>query len=371
MLRRPAFALLAPALLVAVSATGPSPSPPSLEFEVEVVAEELAVPWALAFAPDGRLFVTERLGRIRVIRDGELVEEPWARFRTAAVSEAGLMGIALDPRFAENGFVYVCETYFRNRARLTNRIVRLREEEGRGGERSVLLDRIPGAPIHNGCRLKFGPDGNLYATSGDAAEPDRAQDLESLGGKILRIHPDGSVPADNPFPDSPIWSYGHRNPQGLAFQPGTGRLFATEHGTSTVNELNVIHRGGNYGWPWERRGASRTGLVAPILVHDGPPGGATFITSDRYPGLRGDLFFVTLKTQDVRRVVFRDDGATVERLETYLRGRFGRLRDIVQGPDGYLYVTTSNRDGRGQPKVADDRVLRLRLRGTEVAGVGR
>jgi glucose/arabinose dehydrogenase len=238
--------------------------------------------------------------------------------------------------------------------------VRFQKAGGGEVERSTLLEGIPGARFHDGCRLGFGPDGKLYITTGDARMEALAQDTTSLAGKILRINPDGTIPPDNPFAGSPIWSYGHRNPQGMAWQPATARLFITEHGTGGVNEVNVIVKGGNYGWPIERRGEPRGDFIGPLLRHDGPPAGAVFVTGHRYPGLEGDLLFVTLATQDLRRVVLREQGEpAVGRVERHLKGELGRLRAIVEGPDGYLYVTTSNRDGRGAPKRVDDRVIRL------------
>jgi len=228
---------------------------------------------------------------------------------------------------------------------------------------------MPAGAYHNGCRLKFGPDGKLYATAGDGAS-DRpggraAQSLESLGGKVLRLNPDGSLPNDNPFPKSYVWSYGHRNQQGLAFQPQTGRLFATEHGTGAGgnNELNVIERGKNYAWPTAVGAEPHTGFTAPILSRPDAPAGATFVTGNRYPELRGRLLIATLSAQRLLGVVLGDGGApSVVRTDVLIQGTYGRLRDVIQGPDAFLYIATSNRDGRGQPGPEDDRVLRLTRR---------
>jgi glucose/arabinose dehydrogenase len=361
---RTAAAIVAlPGLLAA----GPAPATETNEdatrdlFDLEVVAEGLEVPWALDFAKDGRLFISERPGRIRVVENGTLRTEPWARLRVAEVGESGLMGLVLDPEFETNRYVYACHTYYQNeQGLLGNRVVRLREVDGKGAEEETLLDAIPGALFHDGCRLRFGPDGRLYVTTGDARLEETAQDTRSLAGKILRINADGSIPAGNPFPGSPVWSYGHRNPQGVAWQPGTGRLFATEHGTGGVNEVNVIRAGGNYGWPVEREGESHPSFDDPLLKHDGPPAGAVFVSGHVYPRLFGNFLFVTLATEDLRRLVLSEtQPPAVERMERHLTGVLGRLRDIVQGPDGYLYVATSNRDGRGGPAPGDDRVVRL------------
>lgn len=348
----------------------PSQSPPGVPwFEGQVIARNLETVWSLAFAPDGRLFVTERTGRVRVIVKDVLASEPWATIpvRESAMAgiESGLMGLAIDPQFDRNRRVYVCYTH--PGPPLVNRIAVLTEESGRGTRLTVLVDGIVAGSYHNGCRLKFGPDGKLYATVGDGYERrDLAQSLDALAGKVLRLNPDGSVPADNPFPKSYVWSYGHRNQQGLAFQPGTGRLFATEHGTGPGggNELNVIEKGKNYGWPTVVGDSSDERFVRPILVRPEGPAGATFVTGDRYPDLRDTLLITTLNpdpsAQRLLRVLFKPGAAPeVLRTDVLIQGTYGRLRDVIQGPDGYLYLGTSNRDGRFKPGPEDDRVIRL------------
>jgi glucose/arabinose dehydrogenase len=334
-------------------------------FEAQPIARNLQAAWALAFAPDGRLFVTERVGRVRLVSGDQLAPEPWAVvpvFESAARNlEGGLMGVAVDPQFGRTKRIYVCYTHPLGGDRAVNRIAVFIEENGRGAPLTTLVDNIPGGGFHNGCRLKFGPDGKLYATTGDGyRQSEVAQALDSLGGKILRLNADGSVPADNPFPKSYVWSYGHRNSQGLAWQPGTNRLFATEHGTGPGggNELNIIERGKNYGWPTVIgvRGDSR--FVDPILVRPDAPAGATFVTSAQYPTLRGRLLIGTLFTQRILQVSVKPDASP--EVDVLLQGTYGRIRDMIQGPDGYLYVATSNRDGRTTARAEDDRVLRLR-----------
>ncbi len=350
------------------------------EVAVETYVSGLEVPWAVEFAADGRLFVTERRGRIRVARDGTLDPVPWAELGEVRVGgEGGLMGLALHPEFDREPWVYVCYTYFDGG--VANRITRIREREGRGAEEQVLLDGIPGARNHNGCRLKFGPDGKLYSTHGEIFARELAQDLESLGGKILRLNPDGSVPDDNPFgPESPVYSYGHRNPQGLAFHPESGDLYATEHGPSrelfglrAYDEVNVIVAGGNYGWPRAVGAPRDAAFVDPILTYPDspvPPGGATFYGSGLIPEWTGNFFFTALGARHLQRVVLDGEGRVVaiERLfqEAAFRGVFGRLRDVIEGPDGALYVATSNRDGRGTPAPDDDRILRVAPRSSTV-----
>jgi glucose/arabinose dehydrogenase len=336
------------AVVAVLAGATPAPGEP----RVEVVATRLEVPWALAFAPDGRLFVTERPGRIRIVKDGRLQPESVATLPVAAVGEGGLMGLALDPTFDETGHLYVCYTASR-RVSLTNRVVRLTLRNGTAGSARVLLDDIPGASIHDGCRIKFGPDGKLYVTTGDAAEPRLAQRLDSLAGKILRLNPDGTVPADNPFPGSPVYSFGHRNPQGLAWDRA-GRLFAAEHGPSAHDEVNRILPGRNYGWP-EAQGRSGDGRYAEPVIESGSdtwaPSGIAFLGQD--------LFVAGLRGRRLLRLTLAPDGGSVTRLSTLLDRGWGRLRDVVVGPDNALYVTTSNRDGRGSPAPDDDRILRV------------
>ncbi|PYM88082.1 MAG: glucose sorbosone dehydrogenase [Candidatus Rokuibacteriota bacterium] len=309
---------LARALVLAALAVSPAAAQP----RVETIATGLEVPWALAFAADGRLFVTERVGRIRVVKDGRLEPAPVATLSVAAQGEAGLMGLALDPRFGDTGHLYVCYTAARQ-GDLVNRIVRLTLRDGRAGQERVLLDGMRGGSIHDGCRLKFGPDGKLYATMGDAGEPRLAQASDRLNGKILRLEADGSVPADNPF----------------------------------VDEVNHIERGRNYGWPdvtgADGADAQRRGYTDPLVESErdtwAPSGIAWLGDSLWVAALRGERLLQITLDAELKLVTVR----------SILRRVHGRLRDVVVGPDGALYVTTSNRDGRGTPREGDDRILRV------------
>ncbi|MHB1160243.1 MAG: PQQ-dependent sugar dehydrogenase [Chloroflexota bacterium] len=339
-------------------------APPPFQPRVEVVATGLNTPWALAFAPDGRLFFTERPGRIRVMVDGQLLPEPVAVLPAVTTAESGLMGLALDPNFQQNGHLYVMYTLQTGPGQLANRVSRLTAQGNQAGDEVVLLDGIAGATIHDGGRLKFGPDGKLYVATGDAATPNQAQDVGSPAGKVLRINPDGSIPEDNPFPGSPVFTLGHRNPEGLAFRPGTRQLFSTEHGPVGNDEVNLLEAGGNYGWPVVQGAAGDSRFVDPILVFNPAvaPAGATFYGADRLFEWTGSLFFATLRGQHLHRVVLGGpDSREVVAQERLFEGAFGRLREVVQGPDGLIYFTTSNRDGRGNPAAEDDRILRITL----------
>ncbi len=356
------------------SGATPASGPDDVTYAVEVVASDLQVPWALAFGEDGALCWTERPGRLKVLRPGAEQPETLAELPVAAIGEGGLMGLALDPAWATNRVLYLMYTV-EEQGQLWNRIARYHLAEGLDLEQ-VLVERIPGGRNHNGGRLAFGPDGLLYATTGDAGRPALAQDLGSLAGKILRLNTDGSVPEDNPFPGSLVYSYGHRNPQGLAWHPQTGVLYSVEHGPTGEfgsccrDELNRIVAGGNYGWPWvagydvlDPEAAATASLIAPVAssgTETWAPASLAF-----YRGVPlapwNDLAFITmLRGSDVQRVTL--GGVSLDQVTdvaVLLDGAFGRIRDVAVGPDGYLYLSTSNQDGRGWPYPDDDRVLRI------------
>lgn len=312
---------------------------------VEVLAENLDTPWAVGFLPDGKLLVTERPGNLRVINQGGTQS---IRIEgVVEVGEGGLLGLAVDPEYSLNNNIYLYFTYFGGGERTLNRVVKYKLENNSLSERIVLVDNIPGAKNHNGGRIKFGPDGYLYITTGDASNPSLSQDKNSLAGKILRITKDGKPAPGNPF-NNLTYSFGHRNPQGLAWD-NTGRLWETEHGPNALDEVNLIEIGKNYGWPLVTGGQQRLGLEKP-LINSGSdtwaPAGAAFMGSKLFfGGLKGEALYI-LDTNNLT-------------LEQRFKGEFGRIREVVLGPDGKLYIATSNKDGRGNPSEGDDKVVKI------------
>jgi glucose/arabinose dehydrogenase len=323
----------------------------------EVAAEGLDTPWGMVFLPDGGMLVTERPGRVRFIdKAGVLQNESVAVAGLGReFGEGGLMGIELHPEFEKNNFVYLYYSYAENGIGTLNRVVRMRYVNGKLDEEKVMVDNIPGAIFHDGGRIKFGPDGYLYITTGDAQQPDLAQEINSLAGKVLRVTDEGGAVSDNPFGNL-VYSFGHRNSQGLAWNE-RGELWSTEHGrsgaASGLDEINLIEAGKNYGWPVIQGDETRAGMVTPVR-HSGAndtwaPGGAVFA---------GDsLFFTGLKGEALYEAVI--EGGWVIDLKEHFKGKYGRLRDVSLGPDGLLYLLTSNKDGRGNPAYNDDRIIRV------------
>src|SRR6185503_9763963 len=319
----------------------------AVRFRVETVLTGLEIPWSMNFAPDGRLFITERPGRGRIATLGGSSDLALTLDGVYAQGEAGLLGLALDPEFAQNRFVYL---YYSATVPggAVNRIVRYREVNSRLGERVVLLDNIPAAQIHDGGRLRFGPDGLLYASAGDAADANLAQDVASLAGKILRLNRDGTTPRDNRF-SSPVYTYGHRNPQGFGWHPTTGDLWESEHGNNGNDEVNAVRLGLNFGWPRIEGAATLSGMEAPITFYNPSiaPSGASFYRGQRLPQFANNFFVATLRGTHLLRVTVDTSTRRVTAQERLLEDTYGRLRDVVSGPDGYLYFCTNNRDGRG------------------------
>jgi len=338
-------------------------------FKVETVVPNLEVVWSIVWTPDGRMLFTERPGRVRVFENGKLRPQPL--FVVPDVEprgESGLMSIVLHPQFAANHLLYLSYAYSGNGQQV--RVARYRDTPNGFVDRKVIIENIPAAQFHAGCRLRFGPDGKLYITTGDATDREIAQQLSSLGGKILRLNDDGTVPADNPFvgrtdarPE--IWAYGSRNSQGIDFQPGTNLLWETEHGPSGFDgpgggdEVNIIERGKNYGWPVIHHRATHEGMESPLLEYTPAcaPGSGMFYRGAQFPQFKNNFFFGCLRGERIIRVV--TNGRSVASQENLLEGKYGRIRDVAEGPDGFIYFSTSNRDGRGNPASDDDRILRL------------
>ncbi len=338
--------------------------------EVETVVTGLRVPWGIAFLPSGALLVTERDGALRLVRGGT-VEDTLAQVEVAPDGEGGLLGIALDPDFMSTRAFFI---YFTSNAggSVHNRVERwvLAADERTASFDQLIVDGIPAARFHNGGRLRIGPDNKLYVGTGDARVPDLSQDGASLAGKLLRFELDGSTPSDNPF-GTPVYMLGIRNTQGFDWR-ADGTLVVTDHGPSgdtdrtDHDEVNIASAGDNLGWPTIYACEAQDGLVSPSLTFDEavPPGGAAIYTGTTIEGWRDTVLVGSLGAEHLHRVSFEETGKRVAVHETYLLGQppdgFGRLREVVMGPDGHLYVTTSNCDGRGQCPDDADRILRLR-----------
>ncbi|HXG43063.1 MAG TPA: PQQ-dependent sugar dehydrogenase [Dehalococcoidia bacterium] len=341
--------------------TAPTPLPAAGPPVLETVVANARFPVALAPSPDGRLFYAElETGQVRVVRDGRLLPEPFATFQVAhppGYSEHGLLGIALHPDFPQQPYVYVFYTVPDAQGRpQQQRVVRLRAEGDRGVEPVTVVDGLPAGPTccHNGGRLAFGPDGMLYVSLGDAQAAALAQDPQRPNGKVLRLRPDGSLPPDNPFPGSPAYALGFRNPFGLAFHPGSGELLVTDNGPSGRDELNVVRRGANYGWPTVMGRAGDGRFVDPIWESGGrstAPTGLAIYWGDALP-FRGDLFFCTYLGRRLLRVpaeqmeaVRQGARQTVEPQDT----GYPCQLDVKQAPDGSLYFSDAENIYRLRP----------------------
>lgn len=330
-------------------------------YEIKIFAENLKVPWAIAISDDGKLYVTERTGTIRVIEEGKLREQPLITFDTPFVSqgEGGLLGIALDPAFSQNHYLYVMHSYMQG-DQIFNRVVRLLENNNTATIDKIIINQIPGGAIHNGGRIKIGPDKKLYITTGDAGKSSLSQDMSSYAGKILRINLDGSIPDDNPFKDSPVYSLGFRNPQGLTWN-SQGMLYATDHGSSAKDEINLILPGGNYGWPLVEgeEESSEIDVQRPIIYSGNEtwaPSGIAFLQHGPW---KGRLLVATLRGEKLLVMTINNKGTRISNVESFLVDRYGRLREVVEEKYGSIYITTSNRDGRGVTDVNDDKIVVL------------
>lgn len=323
-----------------------------------IVAQNLDTPWSIAFLPNKSFLVTERKGDIWLMDpNGNSSTLLIAKIENAKeIGEGGLLGIVLHPNFETNNFVYLYYTYTQNGENTLNRVVRMVFKDKKLTDETVIVDKIPGASNHNGGRIKFGPDGFLYIATGDAQNPSQAQNKNSLAGKILRVTDEGKPPVGNLF-NNLVYSYGHRNVQGLSWD-NNKNLWATEHGRSGalsgLDELNLIKVGKNYGWPDIEGDEKRSGMETARRNSGSTtwaPSGAVFVGNS--------LFYGWLRGQSLYEAIIENE--KVIEAKEHFNGEFGRIRDVVLGPDGFLYITTSSQDGRGNPKPNDDKIIKVNI----------
>lgn len=347
-----------------------SPAEP-VDWQVQTVVSSVQVPWSLVFPTQDSILFTERSGAVRLWQAGSLQADPVYRFdQVRSSQEQGLMGLVLHPDYAQNGFVYSCVS-IPDGENYEIKISRLRAEDPNQPSSLIfdtdILTGIAGARVHAGCALAFGPDEKLYVATGDATQRGLAKDPQSLVGKILRLNDDGSRPSDNPFENSLVYSTGHRNPQGIAWH-SNGSLYSTEHGPSVFDgpaggdELNRIIAGEYYGWPDVSHEETLAGAVSPLKVYTPAEAPASLLaySGTMFPQFADNLFFGALRGQGLWRVELDPNNPdSVVTQEKLFHQEYGRIRGVFEGPDGSIYFTTSNRDGRGNPANEDDRILKL------------
>ena len=334
--------------------SNPPPLPaPTIE-PVEIVATNFDKPWSIAF-DDERIFVSEKSGKIHVVTSSGILDSPLITLRTPEIFGGGLLGITTHPDFSNNHFLYAYYTYEENE-NLWNKIIRITEEDNKSIEVVTIIDKIPGSAFSNGGVIKFGPDGKLYVGTGSVTDSsDESQNLDSLTGKILRLNSDGTIPSDNPFEESYVFTLGHRNPTGFAWN-NEGMMYATESGPTKNDEINLITAGSNYGWPDVQCFSNNETFVNPLECFDPglEPGGIIFYSGDKLD-IDNEMILASQKATNLFKVEISGTDVNLERI---LSG-VGRIRDVAQGPDGYVYIITTNTDGKAFPAPNDDKLLRI------------
>lgn len=346
-------------IIILMSPSEPPPIPePKIQQQgnqsVEILATNLEKPWAIDFS-DNRMFLTEKTGKIRVVQEDNLLDDPLATFRVADVFGGGLLGLTVHPDFSDNHFLYVYYTYEED-GKLWNKIQRIEESDNKITDALTILDKIPGHAFSNGGVIKFGPDKKLYAGTGAGSDlSHESQDIQSLAGKILRLNDDGSIPVDNPYPNSPVYSLGHSNPQGMAWN-ADGNLYVVELGPSKNDEINLVQAGKNYGWP-EQQCKGNSKFVNSLVCYDPniEPGGIIFYSGDKFE-FQNSMIMAAKSPQNLDVLEINENGLVSQ--STMLSG-LGRIRDVGQGPDGFIYLITSNTDGRAFPSSDDDKLVRI------------
>lgn len=330
-----------------------APSSQNPELQTEILTQSLKYPWEIIYGPDEMIWLTERAGKIsRLNPNNGVVSLVHTIAEVNSVGEGGLLGMTLHPQFNTNPYVYVVYNYGSGGA-YKEKVVRFTYGNANLSAPQTLITDIPAGGIHNGSRLLITADQKLLITTGDAGVPANAQKLSSLSGKILRINLDGSIPNDNPFPGSPVWTLGHRNPQGLT--TGLNQLYSSEHGPDTDDEINLITKGKNYGWPdvagfcnttQEKVFCTANDIAEPLTIWTPTiaPSGLYYYNHDLIPQWKNSLLAVTLKGSALLQLKLNESGTAVEKVNTYFKSEFGRLRAICQGPDGQIYLATSNGD---------------------------
>ena len=350
-----AGALIFSALVLTDSLPSNSPPLPAPTIDTaEILVTNLDKPWAIAFA-DERIFVSEKSGKIHVVTPSGKLDAPLISLQTPEIFGGGLLGITTHPDFENNHYLYAYYTYEENE-NLWNKVIRITEENSKAVEVITILDKIPGSAFSNGGVIKFGPDGKLYVGTGSVSDySDEPQNLDSLAGKILRLNDDGTIPSDNPFEKSYVFTLGHRNPTGLAWN-SQGQMYATDSGPTKNDEINLIKAGSNYGWPEVQCFSKIVNLVNPLECFDPglEPGGIIFYSGDKFD-IDNQMILATQKATNLFKVQINDDGVNLDRI---LSG-VGRIRDVGQGPDGYVYIITTNTDGKAFPAPDDDKLLRI------------